>query len=427
MVKYGYLLEDTDVKRWFSNLAAGSQITADVYLRGLGRYCELNNSSPTRILQQANTNEFRDGFLDFVRQLENQHKAGSYIIRYKKVVSSWLAYNGIQTKLKVNIKGATETPTLMNERVPMKEELAKIFRNSSQRCRVSSVMMAYCGLRPESLGDYCGKDGIRLGDFREAKITPSEIIFDKIPTLLAVRGTLSKGKHQYFTFVPQEAVTFIKEYLDARAKAGEKLAPDSPLLQIDARGNSRNLFLRTALVTREIRKAIRHSGFCWRPYVLRAYCDTAFDIAESKGLISHPWRMFFMGHKGDIESRYSCNKAKLPPDMVEEMRMSYKRTSALIQTSIIEPSTEEQVKRALKEQLLFVAGFKKAEMEKMNLEQMNAEEVQNIVRQKLLGIMSNNGSKQKVISFTDLKSYISQGFEYVASLPNGEAIIKMPF
>ena len=41
--------------------------------------------------------------------------------------------------------------------------------------------------------------------------------------------------------------------------------------------------------------------------------------------------------------------------------------------------------------------------------------------------MSNNGSRQKVISITDVKAYLNQGFEYVASLPNGEAIVKMPF
>ena len=53
-------------------------------------------------------------------------------------------------------------------------------------------------------------------------------------------------------------------------------------------------------------------------YVLRSYTDTVFDIAESKGLISHPRRQFFMGHKGDIEARYSTKKGRLPPDMIEE-------------------------------------------------------------------------------------------------------------
>ena len=65
-------------------------------------------------------------------------------------------------------------------------------------------------------------------------------------------------------------------------------------------------------MTRDIREAVNASGLKIRPYVLRGYFATGLDIAESKYLISHPWRMFFMGHKGDIEGRYSTNK-RLPP------------------------------------------------------------------------------------------------------------------
>ena len=38
-----------------------------------------------------------------------------------------------------------------------------------------------------------------------------------------------------------------------------------------------------------------------------------------------------MGHKGDIESRYSTNK-RLPPDMIEEMRSAYVRASKYFET-----------------------------------------------------------------------------------------------
>jgi hypothetical protein len=87
----------------------------------------------------------------------------------------------------------------------------------------------------------------------------------------------------------------------------------------------------------------------------------AFDVAESKGLISHPWRVFFIGHKGDIEARYSTNKARLPPIMTEEMREAFKKSSTLMQTSNATSNSEDQLKKALKEQFLLVAGFKKEE------------------------------------------------------------------
>jgi hypothetical protein len=136
--------------------------------------------------------------------------------------------------------------------------------------------------------------------------------------------------------------------------------------------------------------------------------------------------MFFMGHKGDIEARYSCNKARLPPEMVEQMRAAYAKASNLMQTRTPE-SDKENVRKALMEQLLFVAGFKRDEVEKMILDEMSDDQLQSIIRQKLLGAMSANGSRQKVISIDEVKDYIRQGFEYVASLPNDEAIVKMPF
>ena len=44
--KYGRLLEDDDVRRWHGNLAASSAVTAEVYLRTLGFYCELEKTTP---------------------------------------------------------------------------------------------------------------------------------------------------------------------------------------------------------------------------------------------------------------------------------------------------------------------------------------------------------------------------------------------
>lgn len=72
--KYAYLLEDEDVRRWFDNLAAKSYLTATVYLRNLGFYCELNRTDPKGLLKVAKTKAFRDGFTDFIRRLEREGK-----------------------------------------------------------------------------------------------------------------------------------------------------------------------------------------------------------------------------------------------------------------------------------------------------------------------------------------------------------------
>jgi site-specific recombinase XerD len=424
--KYQNLLLDEDVRRWFENLKAKSILTATVSLRNLGHYCELTQTDPKKILKKASEKEkdFRYEFTDFVRKMEKDGKAGSYIARFRKVILSWLKFNGIRLQLTVNISGESETPTIVNERVPAKEELARMLRKATSRGRVAVAMMAFSGLRPESLGDYEGTDGLRLGDIKELKIS-DEIQFDRIPATVLVKSKLSKARHQYFSFIGEEGATYIKEYLEERRKQGEELTYESPLLQFDPRGMKKNAFLRTTLVTRDIREAMETAGLKMRPYVLRAYFSTALDIAESKGLISHPWRQFIMGHKGDIEARYSTNKL-LPPDMIEEMRESYKKCLKFLETRVSDVS-EENARIFLQQQLLSAVGYRQDEIEKINLADISSDEFQKLLRDKVAGAMAGNGSKQRLVPINDIEELLKEGYEFQAVLPNGKAIMKLPF
>ncbi len=423
--KHKELLENQHVNRWYENLKAGSNITADVYLRTLGLFFELNNLTPEMIIDLAKNNprEFKDRFMDFVRFLERQGKAGSYIVRFKKVLISWLKFNDIDLKIDIKIKGENDNPTIANERAPNKEELAKIIRKASLRGRVEIALIAFSGLRPESLGNYDGTDGIRLGDLKELNIETLE--FEKVPTMLIVRSSLSKAKHQYFTFIPEEGVTYILDYLQDRKKKGENLTSDSPLLIFDEKGRKKHSFLRTMLVTRDIREAIKSAGLKMRPYILRSYFATTLDIAESKGLISHPWRQFFMGHKGDIEARYSTNK-RLPPDLIEEMREAYKKCTKFLETRNNEVS-DSNAKLYLQQQLLLAVGYKQEKIDKMDLSNMSNEDFQKLLRDKIANALANNGNKQKVVKIDEVAEYINKGYEFVAALPNGTAIVKLPF
>ncbi|MBO3754874.1 MAG: hypothetical protein FGF53_08395 [Candidatus Brockarchaeota archaeon] len=86
-------------------------------------------------------------------------------------------------------------------------------------------------------------------------------------------------------------------------------------------------------MTKDILEAILRVGFSWRPYVLRAYCDTNMITAESKGKISHPYSQFIMGHKGGLEARYSTNKGVLHSDVVEDVRKCYKECEPFLSTA----------------------------------------------------------------------------------------------
>ncbi len=62
--KYDDLMENPKIRRWFDNLKAKSILTATVYRRTLGYYCELEKTTPEKLLTDMTKLEFRDTFLD---------------------------------------------------------------------------------------------------------------------------------------------------------------------------------------------------------------------------------------------------------------------------------------------------------------------------------------------------------------------------
>jgi hypothetical protein len=200
-------------------------------------------------------------------------------------------------------------------------------------------LIAKAGLRPEVLGNYNGTDGLTMKDLPDIVIQQGVARCLRSPPRIIVRKTLSKTKHQYFTYVTSGGTKKLLAHLNDRLAKGEALASDSPVIAADSehkygRGdNSNKPFLPTRQICKTIREALR-PRFKWRPYVFRAYFDTQLLIAESKGKIAHDFRVFFMGHTGSIEAKYTTNKGVLPESLVGEMSEAFKRSEAFLDLEV---------------------------------------------------------------------------------------------
>ncbi len=150
--KYQFLLEDVDVKRWHNNVSRGSSVTADVYLRRLGFFCENHGTTPKGLIA-LNEVEVYNLLLDLVSSMEKAGHAGSYTESVFKAIRSWLSHNGKDIRRKIKIRGAGDAPSLRDERVPTKEELKRIFLSGDKKMRVASVFVAHSGVRIEVLGN----------------------------------------------------------------------------------------------------------------------------------------------------------------------------------------------------------------------------------------------------------------------------------
>ncbi len=419
--KYTYLFEDPDVKRWYENTARGSRITADVCLRRLGSFCESNKITP-RKFASLSERELHNMMMDYVSAAEKKGYAGNYISSTIKAIKSWLAHNNLELKVKIKIKGVDETPTLKDERVPTLNELKRIFLSGDTKARTACVFVAHSGLRLQTLGDYIGQDGLRIGDLPELKIEGCNVAFSNVPALVIVRKELSKAGHQYFTYLSEEGCDYLKDYLEERMRDGEDLTSDSPIITPKQR---KKPFIRTINIGDIMRGAIRQAGFRWRPYVLRSYFDTQLMLAESKGMVLRDYRQFWMGHKGDIENRYTTNKRRLPESVITDMRQAYEKSQEFLQTSKSKETSEEKLKDSVRKQLLLVAGLSQEDLDKLDVASMSDEELQSLIRKKLLGLQAPNGSSQKVISVAEANNYLAKGWEYVAKISDNQVIIKL--
>jgi integrase len=417
--KYQHLLEDNDIRRWYENRRRGSPVTADVSLRRLGAFCDENSITPARLLEM-DEKELFDFLLDFVSSSEKKGLAGSYISSIIKAIRSWLSYNHKEIRGKIKIRGQEDTPSLKNEKVPSQDELKRILLSGDKKTRVACILMAHAGVRPEVIGNYYGNDGLRVGDLPELEVKEGKIMFAKTPTMIIVRSELSKAKNQYITFLSEEGCNYLKDYLEERMLEGENITPESPLITPKLKMKP---FIRTVNIGDTIRLAIRSAGFPCRPYVLRSFFDTQLMMAESKGHVIRDHRTFWMGHRGDIENRYTTNRKRLPEDVIENMRESYRKSQPYLQTD--KAVGKEDIDRKIQRAVLMISGFKEEEIEDLHPSDMTEDELFELARKKLTET-SLNQNKQKVVPVDNVAQHIEQGWEFVAELSNHKAVIRLP-
>lgn len=435
------LLEDKDINLWYGNVSEGSRITADTSLRRLGLFCEFVGKSPKELLALSEK-EINDLLMEFVRDFrgstdkkgEGKQHSGTYMAAMIKPVKSWLLFNGITVTRKVKIAGQNSRPSLKDERVPTQEELRNIFLAGDARERLACAMMAFTGMRPQVLGNYRGTDGLRISDIKDIRVSKDGVEVLREPVRIVIRSELSKKENEYFSFLGPEGVKYLKLYLEERIKQGEQINENSPVITPAKKGIRESVgFISTTNIGDLIRGTIRRSGLKQRPYVLRKYFDTQLLQAESKTGLRRDYRVFWMGHTGDMEHEYTLNHGILPDTLVEDMRSAYGRSLKFLETEEHAMKEEDYVKQLRESSIMAIevmTGLTFSDEEKEKLFSAKPEEFQERLRdlaKDKQAMALNNGNRHKTIPEEDLENYLNNGWELVQIYPKGDkAVIRLP-
>ncbi|MEM4311309.1 MAG: hypothetical protein QXX95_02865 [Nitrososphaerales archaeon] len=153
-------------------------ITAEERLRRLGRFCEVTGYNPKSLIEfkRSNPEGFDNFIMDFVDKSLKSEKPAQ--VRNNLItIRSWLAHFGLKLERKIKLP----VEDYVEEIVPSKEQLASILRHCDPRSRVIASLMAFSGIRPESIGNYLGSDGLRIKDLPELHIDKGTVTFEKVP------------------------------------------------------------------------------------------------------------------------------------------------------------------------------------------------------------------------------------------------------
>lgn len=364
--KKARLLANPDIKRWYEGLERGSELTAEKWLYKLGKFCDDHSMTPTHLIELAmkDTKGATDLIQDHIKMMEEAGNAGSHVDGTVKSVISWLGHFDLKPMRRFKIANRDTTPTLEEERVPDAYEIAEILNRGNLRVATAESLIAKAGLRIKAIGNFRATDGLMMKDLPDIVIQQGVAKCLVTPPMIVVRKTLSKAKHQYFTFLTTQGTKKLLAYLNHRLSIGESLNADSPVIAPDQEhnygrtGNHDKKFLPTTRISRIIRESLRPRFRC-RPYIFRSYFDTQLLMAEARGKIPRDFRTFFMGHKGNIEGRYTTNKHILSESLINEMRDAFKRCEEFLD---LEVSEEDPL---LKQRERVLDGIRNATPEKV--------------------------------------------------------------
>jgi hypothetical protein len=253
------------------------------------------------------------------------------------------------------------------------------------------------------------------------------VSFTKTPAMIVVRRTLSKMGRQYITFLPEQGCGYIKQYIEWRVQVRkEKVETSSPLVTANP-ANPWHIgkFVRTTNIGDDVRHAIRAAGFKWRPYVLRRYFDTRMMGAEQEGQVIKDYRVFWMGHIGDIEHVYTLNKGQLPEDLLDGMRQAYARASQKHLLTVVQASiSKDEVVSTARVEALKMFGYTDEELSVLgDVTQLSMEKLQQLIHEKSKLMLGLKQGTQKVVPTAELERWIEQGWDYKRDLPNDRAVI----
>ncbi len=435
------LLADQRVSDWHAQMskAGRNRLSAISNVRKLSFLLDRLDASVDEVekLAREDPEGLRRRLNRYATETVEGGRTSNYLIRLFAALRAYLKFRRISVAPDYFPKLESVTGTsIATEKVPSQEQLGIVLDRLSVRGKVVALLMAHSGVRPQTVGMYEAADGLVLSDLPELVLTP-EPHFEKIPFVILGRAALAKRRKSWTSFGSQQLATSIVAYLGERKDAGEKLAPNSPLVTAkETRGiaatrqeeaRSKKGFITTTRVVFEVAHVLHATapkGVRWRPYVLRGFFSTALLRAG----VDRELREGMMAHDTGVPGAYCVGKP-WGDDLIEKARKEYARACEFLET-LTRPGGEDRDSE-LKASILRMFGYSREESETLV---SNPEADVNALIRRKLGLPAGSAEsvvappkrdgEQRVIEADAAESYLDAGWKFRSPLNGTKAVVE---
>jgi integrase len=387
----------------------GSKKSIENATGGMMDFCSYLEMLPDDALSYLRKNDIYKVLDGYVAWMLKDKFAPNSLRNRLSAVKKFLAINDFEldnAKMRVKVD-LPRYHAVTVDRVPTPEELRSVLIHTDSRGKTLVTMLA--------------SSGMRVGEFLTLRV--KDIDLSKNPATVYLRAEVTKDRQQRYCFISDEAATFLKDFLRDRINnPGDYIFPTSTRGQEHKTGNLPMSYWNADHI---FSLALRNAGLEEKDDqgrdTIHIHCLRKFFFTQMLQPLGRDIAEALMGHKLFLDSAYR----RYTEDQMREFYL--KGMDAVTIMLRKRGMNQDEINKSFRRLILMqVAGYSAEEVDKLDLSSIKDEDLQKMVRERLLGAMVNNGSRQKVIQIGEVEKYVQQGWEYVASLPDDRAILKLP-
>ncbi|MDG7016332.1 MAG: tyrosine-type recombinase/integrase [Nitrososphaerota archaeon] len=345
-------------------------------------------------LTQANLYDTMD---EFVGWLDAQGLKPKTIVDYNSTAKRFLVFCGFEIDEK-KFRNKVSTPRVMKiVEEPLKmEQVGQLLTVGKPNARMRALILVLLS------------SGMR---FTEAlSLTVKDLDLKVEPARATLRAEITKGKRARVAYMSDEAKEAVSEIV--RSAPSDRFVFDY----------SGDIWSRNKIATMTFRRVVARAGLgarldYHRIHKIHFHLFRKYFLTKGSDVIGEHAAHAPCGHGFHLDTYYQKSE--------EERTADYLRLMPHL--SVFGGEERTDLKTEFKREILLkVGGYKKEEVDALDLVTMEDQEIQKMVRERLLGAMTNNGHQQKVTPASEVEDFLAKGWEYVAALPDGKVVLKLP-